>query len=106
MAGTIELLFNSEYQRVKSRYNTIEKIRRDLMDDSSGVRKINGLIDDIYEDFTEFTLETDVRRRVATKLDSLKEPHQSVDSLLNQADQRLENESSLARRSMRSMEES
>lgn len=84
-----EYLTNKDYRNAKDQYskskNNIKKlnsIKNDITNDSSSITTINKKIDYIYEDFSKMILNSSVRNRVNTKLNSLKEPYQLSDPLL------------------------
>lgn len=84
-----EYLTNKDYRNAKNQYskskNNIKKlnsIKNDITNDSSSITTINKKIDYIYEDFSKMILNSSVRNRVNTKLNSLKELYQLSDPLL------------------------
>jgi len=94
----------TKYNNAKSRRNKLKNIKEDITNDSSSITKVNSKIDDIYDDFCKVIKASDVRSRVSSKLDALKEPYQSSDGYLSSASSEIENERSALKRQMDSAE--
>lgn len=95
----IGYMFNPDYQEAKAQYNNansqykiLKKINTDLSDDTSSVDLINKRIGYIYEDFAYVILDSDVQIRVNTKLNLLKEPSQTSDTILSSARSEIDDE--------------
>ncbi len=104
-------LFDPNYKAAKNRYNTAKSkknklngIKNDITNDSSSITNINKRIGYIYDDFAKVVLVTDVRSRVSTKLNALKEPYQTSDSNLSSASGEISDEIRLLDREMQSAE--
>ena len=102
-----EYLFDSNYKAAKNEYNAakskrnkLNNIKNDITNDTSSINSINKRIDYIYDDFAKAILVSDVKIRVSTKLNSLKEPYQTSDSALASACGEISDEIALLQQEM------
>ena len=105
----LEYLFDKDYRNAKNRCNNakskikkLNKIKDDITNDSSSINSINHRIDYINEDFAKAIRVSDVRRRVSSKLNSLKEPYQTSDGNLKTACDYIDNENAILQRQVNS----
>lgn len=106
-----DYLFDSNYKAARDKYNNAKSkrnklgnIKNDITNDSSSITSINKRIDYIYDDFIKVVKNSNVRSRVSSKLDALKEPYQSSDTNLSTACDYIEAERAYLKRQMDSAE--
>lgn len=107
----LEYLFDPKYKSAKSKYDSAKKnivklnrIKNDLTNDTSSISSINKKLDYVYEDFKDAVLVSDVRSRVYTKINGLKEPHQTSDGYLVSAVDEINDEIRVLKKDMQSAE--
>ena len=103
----LECIFSSDYRNAKNRYDTakakrnkLSGIRNDITNDSASITSITKKCEYIYDNFAKTILASDVRSRVCTKLNALKEPYQTSDVHLSSARSEIDDEMRLLKREM------
>lgn len=92
-----DYLFDPEYRAAKNRYDDakdkirdLEKIKRDITDDSSSITWVNRHIGEIDECIENGA--ASIASKVSNKLQDLKEPYQNSDIALRNACDRIDSE--------------
>ena len=100
-------IFDKEYRAAKARYNEakskikdLENVKCDITNDTACITAINTKMDSVYNDFASAVMDTDVRIRILTKLEELKEQYQNVDGNLTAACGEIDADISRLRREM------
>ena len=76
---------DKQYDQDKKKRDKLEKIKDDIMNDTSSINRINNYLGDIYENFEKAVKVSTIRNRVANKINTLREPYQSSDGNLRTA---------------------
>ena len=108
----LDYLFDKEYREADKKYDTakksikkLQKIKSDIMDDTSSINTINNRIGEIYEDFEKAICVSHMKSRVANKLNTYREPYQSSDGYLTTARDYIDYEINQQQGKMNSAEE-